>query len=182
MKNTIEPVYLLCDTKKAILLYERVFGRTPDASDMANELIQNIQTKDMFANVCNMLQTSLLQMVEAKPLSEEDKNFLDELNYASWKDLYENGDFSLITEEYHHRKFFNEIANDKIIQSLIESFIKLWGLSDNGPYFVEVYDIGDEAIFFNSREEMEKKLNECDYTPYTAFEVKDHCSVELYSE
>ena len=180
--NKIEPINRMYYTRRAILLYERVFGNTPKLTLEQMEELRNIKTQERFEEVCYMIQDELRAKVENATLSDEDKEFLEELNYASFLELADNGDFELITEKYHRRKFFNEIANDSIIDALITSFESLWSLPVEGPYFVEVYDLGDEAIFFNSYKKMKEFLAEYEVTPYTAFEVKGNCAVELYSE
>ena len=180
--TTIEPIQCLYYTRKAILLYERVFGSTPQLNADEFLQLQNILSRDVFAEMCEKIQSALREKVAAATLSDEDKNFLEELNYDSFITLADEVDFSLITEKHHRRKFFNEIPNDRIIDALINSFEQLWNLPTEGPYFVEVYDLGDEPVFFHSYEDMTRFLDEYDVTPYTAFEVKENCSVELYSE
>ena len=181
IKN-IEPVHLLYYTKRTILLYERVFGRLPVLTDEAKTYLTTIQSQEKFAEVCTATQKALLTAVQSAAISEEDKAFLEELNYKSFMELYEEGDFELITEKHYRRKFFNEIPNDAMMQALIAAFKTIWNRPEEGPYFVEVYDICDEAVFFRSRKEMDDFLNSFDMTPYTAFEVRKGHSVEMYSE
>ena len=180
--NKIEPINRMYYTRRAILLYERVFGHTPTLTLDQLEELRNINTQERFEEVCYMIQDALRAKVENATVSDEDKEFLEELNYDSFLELADKGDFELITEKYHRRKFFNEIANDSIIDALITSFESLWNLPIEGPYFVEVYDLGDEAIFFHSYKKMKEFVDEYDVTPFTAFEVKDNCAIELYSE
>ena len=182
MNKHIEPIGLMYYTKKAILLHERVFGYKPivDPCDIAT--LESIDSKERFETVCAKIQEVLKEQVFNATLSDEDKEFLEEQQYQNFLDFAEEGDFSLITEKYYRRKFFNEIPNDVIVTSLITAFERLWQLPSEGPYFIEVYDLGNEAIFFNSETHMKEFVEEYDVIPYTAFEVQEHCSVELYSE
>ena len=182
MNKHIEPIGLMYYTKKAILLYERVFGYKPivDPCDIAT--LESIETQERFETVCARIQETLKEQVFNANLSNEDKEFLEELQFSNFLELADEGDFALVTEKYYHRKFFNEIPNDAIITSLITAFERLWGLPSEGPYFIEIYDLGDEAIFFESYDAMKQFVDDYDATPYTAFEIKEHCSIELYSE
>lgn len=182
MNKHVEPIGLMYYTKKAVLLYERVFGHKPivDPCDVAT--LESIESKEQFETVCAQIQEVLKEQVFNATLSNEDKEFLEELQFSNFLELADEGDFALVTEKYYHRKFFNEIPNDAIIASLITAFERLWELPSEGPYFIEIYDLGDEAIFFESETHMKEFLDAYDTTPYTAFEVQEHCSVELYSE
>lgn len=182
MNKHVEPIGLMYYTKKAVLLYERVFGHKPivDPCDVAT--LEAIESKERFETVCARIQEVLKEQVFNATLSNEDKEFLEELQFSSFLELADEGDFALVTEKYYHRKFFNEIPNDAIISSLITAFERLWELPSKGPYFIEIYDLGDEAIFFESYDAMKQFVGDYDVTPYTAFEVKEHHAAELYSE
>lgn len=182
MTKHIEPIGLMYYTKKAILLYERVFGYKPIVDPCDITTLESIESQKRFETVCARIQETLKEQVFNANLSNEDKELLEELQFSNFLELADEGDFALVTEKYYRRKFFNEIPNDAIITSLITAFERLWELPSEGPYFIEIYDLGDEAIFFDSYDAMKQFVDDYDATPYTAFEVKEHCSVELYSE
>ena len=140
-----------------------------------------VETQPEFEEICKRIERELTDKVKAAAISDEDKEFLDELNYASFFELATEGDFERITEKYHRRKFFNEIPNDIIVDSLIMAFERIWEIPQEGKYFVEVYDLGDEPLFFDDYDDLCSFIHNYDVAPYTVFEVKENASVELYS-
>lgn len=176
-----EPITLMYYVKRAILLYERVFGHYPAADPVDLMSLYGVETQPEFEAICKRIESELKAKVQSATISDEDKEFLADINYESFIELAENGDFELITDKYHRRKFFNEIPNEAIVDALITAFERIWEIPQEGPYFVSVYDLADEALFFDNYDDLCSFIHNYEVTPYTVFEVKEHVSVELYS-
>ena len=121
-----EPITLMYYVKRAVLLYERVFGKYPTINPEDIAFFTTIETQPEYEAICKRIERELIAKVRTATISPEDQEFLDELNYKSFIDLERNGDFELITEKYHRRKFFNEIPNEVIVSSLIDAFERIW--------------------------------------------------------
>ena len=174
-----EPIALICDVKKAILLYERVFGSYP-AADIGDLMyLYDIETQVEFEEVCNRIVEELYEKVQTATLSQENKDFLEELNYTSFIELACEGDFDLITSKYHCRKYFNEIPNELIVDTLITAFERIWEIDTEGPFYITVYDLADEPVFFSNYDDLCSFVHNYAVEPYVAFEIKNNKPEEL---
>ncbi len=174
-----EPLTQMYYLKRTILIYERVFGKLPE---YPKEKLTAAHDEDSFIAVVDAVREYLEKKIRQATLSDEDMNLLLEFDVVDFLELAEVCDFDVITEKHHHRKFFNEIENDIIIETLLAEFEKLWDFEDDGPFFIEVYDFNDYCLFFASMSELESFVNSYDVAPYTAFEkVGTYSSQELCS-
>lgn len=101
-------------------------------------------------------------------------------------DMYENCQYAcyeVYTDKYYHRKFFNEIENDDIIENILDNLINALRLdsTEDKKLCLSLYDLNDEMIYFFTEKEMEDFINCYGIAPYTAFAIKDNSYVELWS-
>lgn len=176
-----EPIALMVEVKKAILLYERVFGRYPEA-DLADLMsLYGVETQKEFETICKRAVQELHEKVQAATLSAQDKEFLEDLGYGSFIELAYEGDFNLITEKYHNRKYFNEIPNEVIVDSLITAFERIWEIDQDGSFYISVYDLANELLFFENYDDLCSFVHNYAVAPYTVFELKNNKSIEITS-
>ena len=99
----------------------------------------------------------------------------------------EQGDYEVYTDDRHHRKYWNEIELPSIASEILETYKDLVGLNygEGKSYCVDIYDLSDDSLYFNTESEMEEFLEVEDVAPFTAFqlvrtETGIHCE-EIYS-
>lgn len=176
-----EPITLMVEVKKAILLYERVFGRYPEADIGDLMSLYDVETQKEFEAICKRAVQKLREKVQAATLSAQDKQFLEDLEYGSFLELACEGDFNLITEKYHTRKYFNEIPNEIIVDALITTFERIWEIDEDGSFYISVYDLANELLFFENYDDLCSFVHNYAVAPYTVFELKNNKSVEITS-
>lgn len=172
------PFVSLYYLKKTILIYERVFGYYPNREEQ--DFHSNSEAE--FAELVEKIQSELETEIRSAELSAEDVAFLYEQSATDFIDLAEHCDFELITEKHHHRKFFNEIENEAIVETLLSEVCRLWNIDAEGEFFVELYDFNDRPIFFATREDLENFVKNFDVAPYVAFQTINGKCEELWSE
>ena len=179
MVKTYEPLTQMYYLKRAILIYERVFGKLPEYPEAQLTTFDDVAG---FAQAVEDVRRYVEKQIRQAVLSDDDANILQEFDVADFMELAEVCDFDLITDKHHHRKFFNEIENDFIIETLLAEFERLWQFDMDGPFFIDVYDFNDYRLFFASYDDLASFVRNYDVAPYTAFEMIDNVAVELYSE
>lgn len=101
-------------------------------------------------------------------------------------DMYEKCqyvDSEVYTDKYYHRKFFNEIENDIIIENILNNIIYVLKLdkTEDKKLCLSLYDLNNEMIFFCTEKDMEQFTNNYSISLYTAYSVNNNSFVELYS-
>lgn len=172
------PFVSLYYLKKTILIYERIFGHYPNRV----EQVLHSNSEAEFAELVEKIQRELDAEIRSAELSAEDVAFLNEHSATDFIELAEYCDFELITDKHHHRKFFNEIENEAIVETLLSEIQRLWNIDVAGDFFVELYDFNDRPIFFATLEDLENFVKNFDVAPYVAFQTINGDVEELWSE
>ena len=174
MQNIFTQVYYL---KRSVLLYQFATGHYPRLKDL---VIGQIEDEDTFFSVVGDVLESINQQILG--YTNDHLALLQKYNCTNLVELAECCDFDVITDKHHHRKFFNEIENDEIVEFFIEKLFSILDLSEEGNYIISIYDFNNYDICFPTLAELETFVQKYDVVPYTAYElVNGHC-VELYSE
>lgn len=164
--------------KKAILVYQFVFGVYPNLRDLP---IGAIEDYEGFCNEAASATDYLNAKILAATYSPELTEMLTAYNCSNILEVVECCDFDVITSKHHGNKFFNEIENEEIISFFIDKFEEIWDVDDNGDFFIEIYDWNDYPIYFKTFDDMMSLFHNYDCTPCTAFEVVNGHSQELWS-
>lgn len=115
-----------------------------------------------------------------------DRNIMPLIGETVRTDL-EYGDYEVYTDEYHHRKFWNEIPLPEIAVKIVDAYKALTGLEykKGKKYSVSIYDLSDDELYFDTKKELDAFLEDEDVAPYTAFKIVKKAKydefVELYS-
>lgn len=175
----MDPFVTMYYLKKAILVYQFAYGVYPNLRDIPMGCIED---EDSFCDVAEQVTDYINNKIIQAPKTTELMDFIAQ--YQDCKtllDVVECCDFDVITSKHHGRKFFNEIYNEEIISFFIDEFERIWEVDENGPYFIEVYDLNDHPIYFATMDDLNSMVNNFDIAPYTAFETVNGASYELWS-
>lgn len=104
-------------------------------------------------------------------------------------DVYEDWrycDYTVYTDKFYHRKFFNEIENDIAIEYFLEIAFKLLNIStsadDSLKHNLRLYDFNDYDIYFATEEDMMSFFDEYTLETSTYFLLDENNSyVEQWS-
>ena len=160
----------LYQVKKLTLMLENLKHGITFANELFSEWQKkNLAPEDEFtlmAQICDYRDVVKAQ-IPAKQLEE-----------------WEFSDYEVYTDEFHHRKYWNEIDNDRATDYFLEMFIKLMKLEESASseFCVSLYDFSDEYVYFENEDDMNSFLCNYDCAPYTAFKIDGNTLEELYSE
>lgn len=107
---------------------------------------------------------------------------------------WDNSDYSLFTDKYHCKEYWNQFPNHPIINLLIEQLCYLHNTTK--PYtiytdepqnksdlwLIRLYDFNDMELYFNTSYELQLFTNEYELAPYTVFSKHNNIWTEEYSE
>ena len=175
----MDPFVSMYYLKRAILVYQFMFGSYPNLSDIP---MVSIDDKESFCYAVSDAIDAINYKIITAAYTPELQAFCNEHSCPDVLTVVESCDFEVITDKHHHRKFFNEIENDSIISYFIDEFERVWEIDEDGQYFVSVYDWNDHDIFFSDMDDLNSFVNNYDIAPYTVFEMVNGAAVEMYSE
>ena len=99
-------------------------------------------------------------------------------------DCYD-ADYEMYTDRFYHRKFWNEIPNDRATEIAFNAFRDYiedaYKTGDSTEFELSLYDYNDEAIFFSSLKAASDFIQHYDCCPYTLFQNSNGVSTELFS-
>lgn len=138
--------------KKHYLVLENIRGKNSVTSCILPYIdqIKNTQTVDALISIIE----SLIKAI-ANTIAEEGCQNMTEYN-----------DYTLYTNKYHYRKYWNEIENDDVIDEALLKFCSLVNiegcLDDTDEYFYEVrlYDLNDYPMYFDTLYSLKKFIKE----------------------
>lgn len=175
----MDPFVSMYYLKRAILVYQFMFGNYPTLSDIPQVCIED---EESFCDAVSDAIDAINYKIITAQYTPELQAFCNEHNCPDVLTVVESHDFELITSEHHPGKFFNEIENDSIISYFIDEFERVWDIDEDGPYFISVYDWNDYDLYFADMDDLNSFVNNYDIAPYTVFEIVDGIAKDLYSE
>ena len=100
-------------------------------------------------------------------------------------DCYD-ADYEVYTDRFYHRKFWNEIPNDRATTLAFDAFRttimdKYQTKKSDDYYTVSFYDFNDADIQFDSKKLAESFIETHDCAPFTLFKVSGTRIEEIYS-
>lgn len=118
----------LYECKKLMLMLENLYG----------EFTTNKMTQEDFTKI----KEKLTKITTLNQLSLVVKTFNTRLHENIPSDMYEywsTGDYEGYTDKYHHRKYWNEINNHPIIDTLIEQAIKIFNVTSEYNVYSDMH-------------------------------------------
>ena len=104
------------------------------------------------------------------------------------KDVKENWsycDMEVYTDKFHHRKFFNEIENDKateyFLKLIFEKLAVVTSDSDEMKFSLRLYDFNDCDIYFKSEDAADVFIEQYSIETCTGFEKENNEWIECWS-
>lgn len=165
---------LLSVYKKHYLVLENARGKN-DVIDYTLPYInqiKNAQTVDILMNIIESLIKSI-----ANTITEEDRENITEYN-----------DYTLYTNKYHYREYWNEIENDNIIDEALLKFCSLvyieghLNVLNEHVYELRLYDLNDYPMYFDTLHSLKKFINKYCIQCFTAFVYINSKFVEISTE
>ena len=172
--------------KKLMLMLENLHGQlttnkmTPEDFTKIKEYLTQITTLNQLTLVVETLNTKFHEIIPND-------------TYEYWN----TGDYEGYTDQYHHRKYWNEIENHPIIDTLIEQAIKIFNTTseyhvysdthysqDKCLWNLRLYDFHDYDLYFETEDHLLKFLNTFEnLTPCTVSyrNATETCWHEAYS-
>lgn len=148
-------------------------------------MIENIHGEESISMTIDQQKSIQDKINEIQTLQE--LNFLAKFYEFALKDIipvdrldaWMVSDYEDFTDKYHHRKFWNEIENNPIIDTFIEQFCKIYGkckiytdsnYDDNiCMWNLKLYDFNDYDLYFISQESLESFAEDFELEPYTVY-------------
>lgn len=176
----------LYECKKLMLMLENLYG----------ELTTNKMTQEDFTKI----KEKLTKITTLNQLSLVIKTFNTRLHENIPSDMYEywsTGDYEGYTDKYHHRKYWNNINNHPIIDTLIEQAIKIFNVTSKYDVYsdthysqakclwnLRLYDFNSYDLYFETEDYLLQFLNTFEnLTPCTVShrDATETCWHEAYS-
>ena len=150
----------LYELKQDILMLERL----RDGLEFAEEQFE-------YYLAHNQVPTTLEELVEQ--IKDFHKNWICNCIPDDVHSMWLCKDYTAYTSEFHYRKMWNEIANDKITQYYLDLAFKMISVStkvtEKTRYSLRIYDFNDFDIYFNTEQGAENFVNTYDVDAVTLF-------------
>lgn len=176
----------LYECKKLMLMLENLYGKFT-----TNKMTQEDFTK---------IKEKLTKITTLNQLSLVVKTFNTRLHENIPSDMYEywsTGDYEDYTDKYYHKKYWNEINNHPIIDTLIEQAIKIFNVTSEYNVYsdmhynkakclwnLRLYDFNSYDLYFETEDYLLQFLNTFEnLTPCTVShrDATETCWYEAYS-
>ena len=151
--------------KRYMLMIENIHGEsalrlTSEQTKILQSHINDIETLPELSTFEKFYELALKDIIPSDKLDE-----------------WETSDYEEFTNGYHHRKFWNEIENNPIIDMFIVRFCELYGgckIYTDETYNkstclwnLRLYDFNDYDLYFTSMEDLENFTDQFEIEPYT---------------
>lgn len=101
------------------------------------------------------------------------------------RDFLNSNDYDIYTKDNHGRSFWNEIPTPELTDKYFTAFCRLvsYESSNNQEiiYALDLYDMGDETIYFETEELAEEFIAKVDCDPFCLGIINENGWVELYT-